>query len=70
MLNKMKVGAKLIGGFLIICAIAAFIGVMGISNMSKINNMLNTLYEKHLLGLSHTKEANVNLSMSVGLYAI
>ena len=48
MFNKMKVGTKLIANFMIVALIAAIIGILGISNMGKINKMLNTLYEFHL----------------------
>jgi len=61
MLNNIKIGPKLIGGFLAVSAITLMIGILGINNMSKINTMLNDLYEKHLIGISHSKEANVNL---------
>lgn len=61
MLNNVKIGPKLIGGFLVVSVITLIIGILGINNMSKINSMLHDLYEKHLIGISHSKEANVNL---------
>ncbi len=36
MLNNMKIGPKLIGGFLIVAAIGAFIGFIGLSNVNTI----------------------------------
>lgn len=61
MLGNVKIGTKLISGFLIVAGISAAIGMFGISNMNKINLMLNTLYDKHLMGISEVKEANINL---------
>jgi methyl-accepting chemotaxis protein len=61
MLNKMKIAQKLIGGFLIVSVITLVIGVLGIVNVGKMNGMLKELYEKHLLGISEVKQANVNL---------
>lgn len=61
MLNKIKLGPKLIGGFMIVALLTLVIGILGINNMGKINGMLNVLYENHLIGISHAKEANINL---------
>jgi methyl-accepting chemotaxis protein len=61
MLNKMNIAQKLIGGFLIVSTITLIVGICGIINVGKINGMLNEMYEKHLLGISHVKQANVNL---------
>lgn len=61
MLNKLKLGPKLIGGFMVVTMITMVIGVMGISNMGKINKLIKTMYSNHLLGIGHAKEANVNM---------
>ncbi|NLL15339.1 MAG: HAMP domain-containing protein [Fibrobacter sp.] len=61
MLNKLKIGPKLIGGFLVVGMITMAIGILGISNMGKINGLNDKMYENHLLGISHAKEANINL---------
>lgn len=58
---NMKVGAKLIAGFVLVSAITAIVGFTGISNMSTINDGADTIYQKDLLGLSYIKEANINL---------
>ncbi|WP_307732730.1 methyl-accepting chemotaxis protein [Massilia agri] len=57
----MKVGTKLIAGFLTLALIGAIVAVIGILNMSRINDLADAMYEKELLGLSHIKEANINL---------
>jgi methyl-accepting chemotaxis protein len=60
-IKNMKVGPRLIGAFLTICAICALVGGIGIVNMSKINDEATKMYERELMGLSHIKEANINL---------
>ena len=59
--SNMKVGKKIIYSFLLVSAISAFIGFQGLSDMSNINDMLNSLYANETLGLSYVKEANVDL---------
>ena len=46
MLNNMKIGPKLIGGFLIVAVIAAVIGTLGISELKAIDKADTKLYEK------------------------
>jgi len=52
MINNVKVGAKLISGFLVVAAIAAFIGIMGISSLKQLDTLVDELYTKRLIGLS------------------
>lgn len=61
MLDNVKIGPKLIGGFLVVSIITLVIGILGINNMGKINLMLKEMYDRHLVGISHAKEANINL---------
>lgn len=61
MLNNIKIGPKLIGGFIVVALITLVIGMLGINNMAKLNQMVDTLYSNHLLGISHVKEANIAL---------
>jgi len=61
MFNRMKVGTRLIAGFLVLALLGAIVAAIGIANMSKMNESTNTLYEKELLGISYVKEANINL---------
>jgi methyl-accepting chemotaxis protein len=65
MLKNIKIGIKLIGAFLLISIITGVVGFIGISNMSKLNDAADNLYQKELLGLSIVKEANINL-VSIG----
>ena len=57
----MKIGKKLIVSFLLLSSITAFVGFLGIKNMSNINDMLNSLYNKETLGISNIKAANIAL---------
>uniref|UniRef100_C6E3T9 Methyl-accepting chemotaxis sensory transducer n=1 Tax=Geobacter sp. (strain M21) TaxID=443144 RepID=C6E3T9_GEOSM len=57
----LKVGSKLILGFLVVCVITACVGFLGIKNMGTINQMADEMYQQELLGVSHIKEANINL---------
>ncbi|MEL4892337.1 methyl-accepting chemotaxis protein [Xanthomonas protegens] len=61
MLGNMKIGVRLTAAFLIVAAIGACIGWVGIRNSGRINDYATVLYERELLGLSHLKEANINL---------
>ncbi len=57
----LKIAKKLIISFLVLSVITGVVGYIGIRNMGKINEMLNNLYRKETLGISHIKEANINL---------
>jgi methyl-accepting chemotaxis protein len=61
MFNRMKVGTRLIAGFLLLTLLGAIVASVGIFNMSRINDSNDTLYQRELLGISYVKEANINL---------
>ncbi|MBC3973269.1 methyl-accepting chemotaxis protein [Xanthomonas translucens] len=61
MLGNMKIGIRLTCASLIVAAIGACIGAIGIRNSGRINGYATQLYERELLGLSNIKEANINL---------
>ena len=61
MFSNIKIGTRLIAGFILVAAISIVVGMVGISNASKINDLSDNMYERDLLGLSHIKEANLNL---------
>jgi len=61
MLGNMKIGIRLTCAFLIVAAIGACIGAIGIRNSGRINDYATLLYERELVGLSNVKEANINL---------
>ncbi|MDD2535857.1 MAG: methyl-accepting chemotaxis protein [Macromonas bipunctata] len=57
----MKIGAKLILGFLVVAVIGAVIGVLGLVSTSRVNDMATTMYEKEVLGLRYASEAQAQL---------
>ncbi len=61
MLSNMKVRTRLIAGFLLVAILGSIVASIGIFNMGKMNADAATTYEKHLLALSASKEANINL---------
>ncbi|MBP0599689.1 MCP four helix bundle domain-containing protein [Herbaspirillum sp. LeCh32-8] len=61
MLDNMKIGSRLLLGFLALAILTALVGVVGIKNMSAINDKASELYQRELLGLSYIKEANIDL---------
>ena len=61
MLKKFRVGTRLIACFLAISLLGAVVGTIGIRNMGEINDQASILYQRELMGVSHIKEANINL---------
>jgi methyl-accepting chemotaxis protein len=61
MFKKFRVGTRLIACFLTISLLGAVVGTIGIRNMGAINDQASILYQRELMGLSHIKEANINL---------
>jgi len=59
--RNLKIANKLIVSFLLLSAIALAIGCLGIRNMSIINGNLHDIYNKETIGISHIKEAEINL---------
>ncbi len=51
-LDDMKIGTKLVGSFILVALIAAFIGVFGIINLKKIDDADTFLYEKMTVPIS------------------
>ncbi|WP_151636215.1 methyl-accepting chemotaxis protein [Noviherbaspirillum aerium] len=61
MFKNLKLGTRLLAGFLSIAVLGAIVAAIGIFNMSRINTLAERMYENELEGLSHIKEANINL---------
>ena len=61
MLKNLKVSTKLLAGFVFVALFSLVVGMVGISNMSKINDAAHLMYERELQGLSYVKEANISL---------
>ncbi|MCL2182214.1 MAG: methyl-accepting chemotaxis protein [Chitinispirillia bacterium] len=61
MLGNIKLGPKLIGSFMVIAVIGAFIGVMGIRSTVEINAIVDELYFKRLIALSATDDISLGI---------
>jgi len=71
MLDNVKVGTKLIGGFLVVAAIAAFIGIMGIRSANQMNALNNEMYTVRVASMIAIDEVNTELAkMRVALRAM
>ncbi|QYF96229.1 MCP four helix bundle domain-containing protein [Massilia sp. PAMC28688] len=57
----MTVKARLLTGFLIVALLGALVAGIGIINMAKMNAQAERAYRDDLLGISASKEANINL---------
>jgi methyl-accepting chemotaxis protein len=61
MFRNMKVGTRLILCFLAVALLGAIVAGIGITKMDQMNEGAKRLYLKEMLGLSYTKEANIDL---------
>ena len=59
------VGANLLAAFSVVATFTALTGVIGISNMSKINGMNDAMYANELMGTYYVKQANIDLLLAV-----
>ncbi len=60
-LEKLPLPTKLLIGFSVGLLIAILIGVNAIMSLNEMNKQTQIIYENELLGISHLKEANINL---------
>ncbi|WP_307727719.1 methyl-accepting chemotaxis protein [Massilia sp. MS-15] len=61
MFKHMKVGTRLLAGFLTLSLLGGIVAAIGIYNMSEMNARAERLYTRETLGISYVKEANINL---------
>jgi methyl-accepting chemotaxis protein len=59
-INNLKIGAKLTGGFLVVALIAGLIGVVGIVNIRNIDAADTRLYENMTVPMSEISEISTN----------
>jgi methyl-accepting chemotaxis protein len=62
MIHNVKVGTKLIIGFLAVAAIAASIGILGMIDTKKLDQLVDELYTKRLIGLSAVDDVALYLA--------
>jgi len=61
MFQHMKVGTRLILGFLAVVVLGAIVAGIAVYNMTQMNERAKRMYQQELLGISYVKEANVKL---------
>ena len=61
MFNHLSVRARLLTGFVLVAIFGALVAAIGIFNMAKMNQQAERAYAENLLGISASKEANINL---------
>jgi methyl-accepting chemotaxis protein len=61
LINNMKIGARLTAGFLVVVALTAIIGYLGIRNVDEVNGLSDRMYDIDVTGLATLQEANIQL---------
>ncbi|MCL4694265.1 MAG: MCP four helix bundle domain-containing protein, partial [Candidatus Hydrogenedentes bacterium] len=66
-----KLSTKLFIGFSLLLVVAGLMAFFGVSNMGKINTMLNAMYDNNLMPIAHISEANgQSIAKNRALYRI
>jgi hypothetical protein len=60
MFQQMRVGTRLILGFLAVVMLGAIVAGIGIYNMAQMNERAKRMYQNELLGISYVKEASLD----------
>ncbi|WEY41362.1 methyl-accepting chemotaxis protein [Paraburkholderia sp. SUR17] len=61
MLGNIRIGIRLVAAFLVVASASGIVGMVGISNAGKINDLADHMYSNEVLGVSYIKEANIDL---------
>ncbi|MFN6993399.1 MAG: methyl-accepting chemotaxis protein [Aquincola tertiaricarbonis] len=61
MFKNLRLGARLMLAFTVLVLMGALVAAFGIYGLQRLNGVNGTLYDQELLGISHVKEANINL---------
>ena len=59
--KNLRTVVKLVLAFLTICIAMAILGYVGVSSAGRLDNMIDSLYEREMLGLSAMKEADADI---------
>ena len=60
-IKDMRIGTRLLAAFVIVGAITAFIGYMGLASMGKLADAGDAAFERETRGISYVKQANIDL---------
>lgn len=66
-IGNMKLGAKLIGAFVLVSVISAIVSVIGVRSMGQISANADTTYRQDLVGLNLIQQANADV-LRAGTY--
>ncbi|HYF60091.1 MAG TPA: methyl-accepting chemotaxis protein [Burkholderiaceae bacterium] len=58
---RIPLATRLIASFLVVVTLGAVVAAVGIHGLRELSHMARALYAQELLGISHVKEANINL---------
>lgn len=61
MISNMKIGVRLTLGFLVVVALTALIGFIGVRNLNQVDELSDRMYDYDVVGLSTLQEANIQL---------
>lgn len=64
LISNMKIGVRLTLGFLVVVALTAIIGLIGLRNLEQVNGLSDRMYELDVAGLSTLQQANIQLLMA------
>ena len=59
--NHMKVGSKLVFGFLVVSLIGAVIGVLGIVKAGQLSDLASLMYQREMVGSEKIAIANLDM---------
>ncbi len=59
--NNLKVRTRLLASFLVMAALTAVVGFVGLRNMALMVERADVMYQRELMGLAHIKQANLNI---------
>jgi hypothetical protein len=59
--SNLRTMTKMMIGCSVLVALMAGVGFVGVNDLGVVKTMMETLYNRHLIGLSAIKEANINL---------
>jgi methyl-accepting chemotaxis protein len=57
----MTLRGKLLAGFIAVASLSLIVGFIGVRNLNSVSDMSDRMYQRDLMGLSYTKEANIDL---------
>jgi methyl-accepting chemotaxis protein len=60
-IRNMKIGVRLIAGFTLVVVLTIAVGLVGIRNLSQVNDLSNDMYQRDLVGLNTIQNANYAL---------